>query len=135
MSETTKKIALGILCQNGKVLLVKRRVSEKGSNDELLTWAFPGGKIEKDETPFVAIEREVYEETGLKTKAEKTLDERQHPTFPAYVHYVVCSLSTLDHEQLNDPGITEIRWVPKSKIREYITSSLNEKVRSYLLNI
>lgn len=132
MSEAVKKITLGIVCLDDKVLLVKRKDSEKGSNDELLTWVFPGGKIEKNEIPFIAIEREVYEETGLRVTAEKILDERQHASFPVYIYYVVCSLSSLNRDSTNDPHIIQVKWVPKSKIRNYITSSLNEEVSSYL---
>jgi 8-oxo-dGTP diphosphatase len=41
---------------DGKVLLVKRPDG---------FWAFPGGKIEKPETPHAAAARELFEETGV----------------------------------------------------------------------
>ncbi|MFA5932607.1 MAG: NUDIX domain-containing protein [Microgenomates group bacterium] len=36
-------------------------------------WDFPGGKLEKGEEPFLGVEREVLEETGLKAKAVKVI--------------------------------------------------------------
>ena len=56
--------------QNQKFLAVKR-----SSKDKLFggMWAFPGGKIEKRETPFEAAAREITEETGMKlTRLAKT---------------------------------------------------------------
>ena len=44
-----------ILISHGRILCV-REISGK--------WTLPGGKIEKDETPFNAAKREFYEETG-----------------------------------------------------------------------
>ena len=46
--------------QDKKILLVKHHMFDK--------WVQPGGHIEDDETPEEAATREVYEETGIRTK-------------------------------------------------------------------
>lgn len=49
----------GILIENGKILLVKQKVTEKRN------WSLPGGKLERGETLEEGIIREMKEETGL----------------------------------------------------------------------
>ena len=53
--EDTSQSAKAVMHRNGKVLLLKNK---KG-------WDLPGGHIKKDENMIQALEREVYEETGL----------------------------------------------------------------------
>jgi mutator protein MutT len=50
-----------IILKKGKVLLIRRK--REGMEEY---WLFPGGEVEKGETPERAIIREVYEETSLK---------------------------------------------------------------------
>lgn len=48
----------------GQILLIKRGGASYGGNK----WELPGGKIDSDETPVIAVLREVLEETGLRVK-------------------------------------------------------------------
>ena len=56
----------GILSESGKILLQKR--ADKG------TWGLPGGAIELGESAVEALEREFYEETGVKVTVKKILN-------------------------------------------------------------
>jgi 8-oxo-dGTP diphosphatase len=132
LTEVIQKIALGIIRHDDHVLMVERRKKELGGDNELLNWAFPGGKIEPGETPFNTAEREVYEETGRYVHALSTLDETQHSSFPAYIYYIACSLSERSAEKVTDKAIIQAKWVPIAKLGMFITSSLNEKVQQYL---
>lgn len=54
----------GILIENGKILLIKRRtMPEKGK------WALPGGRIEDDETVEECLKREIKEELGIEVES------------------------------------------------------------------
>lgn len=64
MQRKTPKAAVGIV-QRGNTWLVGLSTNE---GDRKNRWCFPGGHIEKDETPEEAAVREVYEETGVKCK-------------------------------------------------------------------
>jgi 8-oxo-dGTP diphosphatase len=132
MSEKPTEISLGIVRKDDCVLLIERQKKEQGTNNEVLNWVFPGGKIEADETPEEAAAREVLEETGYLTEAEKVIDEIKHPTFPAYIHYVACCLTVITPELVMDSGVRQVKWIQISRLGSFVTSSLNEKVRNYL---
>ncbi len=93
----------GILIQNNKILLVKRK------NDPYKEyWALPGGFVEYGETTETAVIREVLEETGLETKIHSLVgvysdpkrDPRGHTITIAYMlDYVKGSLHSNDDAQ------------------------------------
>ncbi|PSH02523.1 MAG: DNA mismatch repair protein MutT [Nanohaloarchaea archaeon QH_8_44_6] len=70
MEETEGKVAIGVIRNQGKYLVMKR--SEQTSSSGL--WTFPGGKMEEDESVKEAAKREIKEETGLETKVLRTGD-------------------------------------------------------------
>jgi len=53
----------GALIENNSILLIKRKNNPYKNN-----WALPGGFLEYGEKAEVGVVREIYEETGLKTK-------------------------------------------------------------------
>lgn len=57
-------VAAVIFNQNNEILLASRPKSKTFAD----FWEFPGGKVEADETPFAALQRELLEETGLHIK-------------------------------------------------------------------
>lgn len=63
------QIVAGIIIDKNKVLIARRI---KGDEDELL-WEFPGGKVEKNETPEDALQRELKEELGLKVRIKEKI--------------------------------------------------------------
>ncbi len=58
----------GVLLEEGKVLLIKRK-SEPFKHQ----WALPGGKIEEEETAEECVVREFFEETGIKVRVKKLI--------------------------------------------------------------
>jgi 8-oxo-dGTP diphosphatase len=56
-----KEVAVGIIMENGHVLVCQRRPDTSYP----LKWEFPGGKIEHGESPAGALKRELLEELGI----------------------------------------------------------------------
>lgn len=59
-----KKVTAAVIEKDGKILIAKRR---KGDHLED-KWEFPGGKIERGETPEECLRRELREEFGIETE-------------------------------------------------------------------
>jgi mutator protein MutT len=128
-------INLGIVINNkGEVLIIKRKVPEKGKSGKILVWAFPGGKQESGETRESAVEREVLMETGYKVKTVKQINIRIHPDTGALVVYHLCEL--LEENQIQPPSepheIEEIKWIKKEEIKNYFTTDIDPQVQKLL---
>ncbi len=78
---TPKLDVRAVVFQEGKILLVKEH-SDGG-------WTLPGGWVDLGEPPGRAVEREVWEESGYRVRAEKLLalqDKMQHGYPPSFFH-------------------------------------------------
>lgn len=64
----------GIVVANSRILLAKRKYAPYRG-----MWCIPGGFVEKDETVESAAVREVYEETGIKSKAARLVGVYSSP--------------------------------------------------------
>ncbi len=65
MEESGRKIAVAVVTRRGCVLVGRR---DQAAADAAGLHEFPGGKIERGETPAAAAVREVREETGLEVR-------------------------------------------------------------------
>jgi ADP-ribose pyrophosphatase YjhB (NUDIX family) len=89
---TTPKIDIrGVVFKDDKILLV-RELADGG-------WTLPGGWADVNEPPSLAVEREVWEESGYEVKAVKVLalfdrNKHGHPPyiFHTYKIYFLCDL-------------------------------------------
>jgi 8-oxo-dGTP diphosphatase len=54
-------VVAGILEREGSILICRRRADQPHA----LKWEFPGGKVERDELPIAALQRELQEELGI----------------------------------------------------------------------
>ena len=62
---TPKVDVRGAVVQDGKILLIQERADDK--------WAMPGGWADLGNSPASVAEREVWEESGFRVKAEKVI--------------------------------------------------------------
>lgn len=75
MENNKGKVVLGLVEQDGKVLVIKRRFPEKP-----LLWALPGGVVEPSETEEQALAREIKTEVGVEVETKEKITERIHKT-------------------------------------------------------
>lgn len=130
MTETTTEkpgISAAIIVQDGRVLMVRRRVSE----GELM-WQFPAGQIEAGEVAEDAAVRETLEETGLTVKAVRLLGERVHPKTGRSMSYTACEVVDGEAHVADDEELDAVAWVAHSEIAEYVPYGLFGPVQEYL---
>ena len=95
-----------VIIDERKILLVKRRFEPyKG------LWALPGGFVEKNETVEQAVEREAFEETGIRIKIAKIIGvystPKRDPRGTISVGFIAKPLSK---ELKGDVEVEEVKW-------------------------
>ncbi|MDD2732071.1 MAG: NUDIX hydrolase [Candidatus Pacebacteria bacterium] len=131
IKEAKNFINLGIILNDkNEVLMIKRRKPEKGRDESILIWAFPGGKQRYNETREECVRREVLDETGYDITSIKQISLTLHDQFPVMIVYHLCRLNSKKQTaRPKEPHeISEIRWVRVSDIKNLITTKLNEEV-------
>jgi len=71
-------VVAGVIWREGRILICQR----KHDSRHALKWEFPGGKVEREEAPPQALERELEEELGIHARTGKELAryEYQYPS-------------------------------------------------------
>ena len=117
MSKTTKIISAAALVDvDGRVLLAKR----PDDKDMAGLWEFPGGKIEKGETPEQALIRELKEELAIDTRssclAPLSFASHEYDDFHLIMLLYIC------RRWWGSPVAVEggtLAWVRAPRLRDY----------------
>lgn len=120
-------IAAAVVVNEGRVLMVRRRVSEGQ-----LSWQFPAGEVEPGEAREDAAVRETREETGLTVAASKLLGERVHPRTGRLMSYTACVVLGGDAHVADTEELVELAWVAHKEIPAYVPYGLFEPVQDHL---
>ncbi|MFZ4150487.1 NUDIX hydrolase [Streptomyces pseudogriseolus] len=127
---TTDKpgISAAIIVSEGKVLMVRRRVSE----GELM-WQFPAGQIEDGEAAEEAAVRETVEETGLVVSVIRRIGYlASHPKSGREMFYTACEPLQGEARVADDEELDAVAWVAHSEIADYVPYGLYGPVQEYL---
>ncbi|MFH9394415.1 NUDIX hydrolase [Streptomyces sp. NPDC017556] len=126
-TEINPAVAAAVVVQDGRVLLVRRRVSEGA-----LLWQFPAGKIESEETAGEAAARETREETGLLVTPQIVLGQRVHPMTGREIHYIACRPYGGDAGIASADEVAGLAWAAHGEMPHYVPYGLFEPVQDYL---
>lgn len=120
-------IAAAVIVHGGRVLLVRRRITE-GS----LSWQLPAGEVEPGESADEAAVRETREETGLEVRATAPLGQRTHPATGRRMAYTACEV--LDGVAVvgDEDEIDEVRWAAAGELAGLVPYGFYAPVRDYL---
>lgn len=108
--------ACALVDVDGRVLLAKRPEGKSMAG----LWEFPGGKVEKGETPEAALVRELHEELGItvpqKCLAPFTFASHRYETFHLLMPLYICR----KWEGEIEPRLgQEIAWVRAMRLADY----------------
>ena len=120
------EVVMCIVKHEDKLLLVHRK-----GKDANLSWAFPGGTVEENETVEQVAVRELKEETNLDGKFECIIGDRIHPYSKKHMAYVAMTPITFELK-LGDDDLDDLKWVEISQLRDYIGNNIYDKVAEYL---
>ncbi|XP_059150075.1 nucleoside diphosphate-linked moiety X motif 6-like [Physella acuta] len=124
-------------------LVVKEDTQEvlvvQDKNRPYTLWKFPGGLSQLGEDIAVTAEREVYEETGVKTEFKSVLAFRQQHTSPGAFGrsdlYIICRMRPLTFDLHPCPHeIAACRWMPVEQLRQEVqATSLTHKMAELVM--
>ncbi|MGW1233213.1 NUDIX hydrolase [Streptomyces californicus] len=87
-AEVDPAVAAAVVVQGGRVLFVRRRVSEGA-----FSWRFPAGRIESGESAGEAAAREARDEAGLLVTPQLVLGQWVHLMTGREIRSIVCRRS------------------------------------------
>lgn len=109
------EVAICFINANDEFLFLKRQSYKPEGN----TWAVPGGKVDRDETPLCAVIREVSEETDLFLDKEETKYLGKvfvrAPKGDLILHIFENALENKNSIQLNPKEHQAYVWMPLEK--------------------
>ncbi len=109
-----KTVAAAIVIRDGRVLLARRRAGESNAG----FWEFPGGTVRNGETPQQALERELFEELGVRARAGPVVARSEY-RYPDGAIMLVAVQAELESGEftLSDHDLAE--WAPLERLLEY----------------
>jgi len=146
MEKTTKKrenrnldrgvfrvVMLGIIFDpKTRRILIGRR--EKDPYIKELSWVFPGGKLNHNETAEQGVIREMKEETGLKIADLGTIFSKiPQEDNSLLLIYHLCE--AIGGKEKPSGDLKELKWVSPDKLEKYFTTSFHPKLKEYILNL
>ena len=108
------EVVCGIIHKEDKVFIARKKEGKTLAG----FWEFPGGKIEKNESPEEALKRELKEELGMIVSLQGYLGTNLHQYSSKQIKliaikclFIKATLNLIDHD--------EFRWVTPSELNNY----------------
>jgi 8-oxo-dGTP diphosphatase len=99
-------VAAGIIIEQGKILATRRKPNASHG----LLWEFPGGKVEEEEDPRKALQRELKEELDIDVEVGRIIEAAfyLYPEYPILLLAYHCRIKSGIPKLI---GCHELRWV------------------------
>lgn len=121
------EVSAAVIQRNGKTYIQQRPL--KGLMGGL--WEFPGGKLEKGESPEDCLEREIKEELGVQITIKNKILTIKHSytQFRVTLHVFTCDLK---QGRIHATSCDQWKWVSLQSINQYPFPAANVKILKYL---
>jgi len=124
--------ACALVDADGRVLLARRPPGKPLAG----MWEFPGGKVERGETPEAALIRELEEELGIriagKCLAPLSFASHSYDAFHLLMPLYVCRTWEGEIEALQGQ---ELAWVRAGKLAQYAMPPADEPLKAVLRDL
>lgn len=124
--------ACALIDADGRVLIAQRPEGKQLAG----LWEFPGGKVEKGETPEACLIRELHEEIGVETQAAclapLTFASHSYDDFHLLMPLYVCRrFSGIPQPK----EVQALKWVRPSQLRDYPMPPADAPLIPFLIDL
>lgn len=112
-----RTVVAAVIERSDRRLLIGQR---RRSDTSALKWEFPGGKVERGETPEAALERELLEELGTTLRKCTPIGRVVHKyaETPEELE-IVFFAAAISEDQLTPRTFEKVEWVLPKELGEY----------------
>ncbi|MBI3683866.1 MAG: (deoxy)nucleoside triphosphate pyrophosphohydrolase [Acidobacteria bacterium] len=108
-------VVAGLIEREGKLLICQRKNGQRHP----LKWEFPGGKVEKGESPRAALARELHEELCIHARIGREIT-RYGFSYPKSADLLLIFLAVKDFRgEIENAAFEQIRWEERARLPEY----------------
>ena len=108
-------VVAGVIEQDGRILIGKRKQGKKFAGN----WEFPGGTLEKGETPEQCLRRELREELAVEIEVGDLICSSEYSYTPEWTIKLLAYRTRLISGIFNLKDHEEVRWVSLGDLINY----------------
>ncbi len=121
-------VTAGIIINNERFLITQR----KENSNQNLKWEFPGGKLEKGESPEEGLKREISEELGIEVKVGDVFEVVYHK-YEDKTILLLCYICKYLSGQVRAIECNDFEWVSLNNITKYDLLEADVKIKEKIL--
>jgi mutator protein MutT len=117
------EVAAGLIRHDGRYLITRRKPGVHLAG----FWEFPGGKREADESLMECLQRELFEELGIRVDLPipYRIVRHEYPEKTVELHFFRCAIEEGEPEPVD---CAEIRWVRPEELTQFEFPSADQVI-------